>query len=84
MNHQTYEVHAAEACRKGLPLDPLIAMAFYRSEMRSPAARNFGAGPSKRAYRELRMRVAKPVDLPSDTPYDLSPDTVAWLRRLAA
>lgn len=68
MNAQTYEAHACAACTKGLPLDPMVVMSFYRTAMRSPAARKFGSNPYRRAYRDIRDRVAKRAYLPDMTP----------------
>jgi len=59
MNHQTYNDHAVQAARKGLPLDPMIVMAFYRDEMRTPAARKYGHGPARRMYIDLRAKVTE-------------------------
>jgi len=64
--------------------DPLVVLQQTRQSM----LKGTQVGPAwelrRKAYRAALQRMRKPVDLPSDTPYDLSAETVAWLRSIAA
>ena len=70
MNFATYESHVQKACQSGQSLDPLVAMSYYRTAMRSPAASKFGTNAYKRAYRDLRDRVRARSYLPDRKPRD--------------
>ena len=54
MNFQTYNRHVTVACQKGVHVDPLVLLAYYRTAMRSPAATKFGSNPYKARYRDMR------------------------------
>lgn len=69
------------ACRTGY-VDPLVLLGYLRTAHRSPAARKFGSNPYSRPYRELRRRLASPVDLPSDNPFSPSPETARLMNAL--
>ena len=59
--------------------DPLVVMAHTRKvSSPSPAVRLI----RENAYRVARNRSAKLVDLPSDTPFNVSPETAAYMNRL--
>lgn len=65
-----YQNHVTNACTKGIHLDPLLILAYYRTAMRSPAATKVGSNPYKSAYRDMRDVLRRRSYLPDRKPRD--------------
>lgn len=59
--------------------DPLLVMAHTR---RVPSCSPAVSLIRENAYRVARHRSSKLVDLPSDTPFNVSPETATYMNRL--